>query len=123
MAVSRGVARRACERVFTRVCELGEAVPEGTPAAWFLADAARCVDLARELLAPHREQPAASLRWLGRASDLLRGVAELEGRVPDYAASWDGVDRLSVIVDGIVVTLDVDATEGADPVEPGDGEA
>lgn len=120
MPVSRGVARRACERVFAQVCELGEHVPPDTPAALYLADAARCVDLARELLAPRRSQVAPALRWLQRARALLNGVAELEGREPRRTLSADGVDRLSVVVEGIEVNLQHELqTEG----ERGDSDA
>ena len=120
MAVSRGVARRACERVFAQVCELGEQVPADTPAAGFLADAARCVDIARELLAPHRGRVDAAIRWLQRARALLRGVAELEGREPRRAVGATGVDRLSVVVEGITVNLEHELRAEA---ERGDGEA
>lgn len=118
MSVSRGVARRACDRVFAEVSELGGEVPGESPGALFLADAARCVDLARELLAPRRLQVEAALRWLQRARALLGAVAELEGREPERSVGAAGVDRLSVVIEGIEVNLEHELQAEAERGDP-----
>ena len=109
MAVSTAVAVRACERVFARLCELGRDVPAGTPAAEFLAAAAREIEAARDGLETATTGPeyADVLRRLGHAGGLLDGVAQASGATPP-----EGLDRLSVIVDGLKVTISTSEREG-----------
>ena len=103
MAVRNAVAMRACERVFARLCELGSGVDEGTPAAGFLAAAARRVDAARAHLSGPSVDVERALDQLTHAAGLLNDVSELSGR-----KSLSGLERLSVLVDGLRVTLQVD---------------
>ena len=103
MAVDGAIAMRACERVFARLCELGSGVDEGTPAAGFLAAAARRVDEARVCLSAGPAEVDRALAELTLAAELLADVAELSDLEP-----LSGLDRLSVLVDGLCVTLEVD---------------
>ncbi len=104
MAVTVGVAALACGQVFGKVCAMGREVPPETPAAGFLAAAARLVDEAAGML--HRSgEHVPTLRVaagrLARAEGLLRDVAVLHGHVGAAA-----LDRLAVVVQGLSVALD-----------------
>lgn len=104
MGVSTEIVAKACERVFARVCEIGRSVPPETPAAGFLAAAARNVDEAQARLTALRgpDEIDEVLAPLRRAGALLGDVQRMEDR------RIDGLERVSVIVDGICVTLEID---------------
>lgn len=107
MGVSTEVVVKACERVFARVCEVGRDVPPDTPAAGFLAAAARNVDEAQARLEVLRdpEEIGAVLVPLRRAGALLGDVQRMDHGPLESLGS---LDRISVIVDGICVTLEID---------------
>lgn len=107
MGLSNDVVARGCERVFARVCEVGRAVPAGTPAAAFLAAAARRIDQAQQRLGPEPDidDLHETVRLLSQAGSLLDDVARLsEERV-------EGLDRVCVIVDGLCVSLEMEQRE------------
>lgn len=99
MDTTTSVVRLACERAFVRVCGLGVGVQGGTPAAGFLAAAARRID---EAVGRLREPGGVerSRRPLEDARDLLDRVEQLAGREP-----LDGLTDLAVLIDGVCVTL------------------
>jgi hypothetical protein len=112
MGVSTDVVARACERVFVRVCDVGRAVPADTPAAAFLAAAARHVDEAQARLSglsglSGPEGLADVLAPLRKAGSLLGDVGQMS------QDEVEGLDSVSVIVDGICVTLQIDQREAA----------
>lgn len=111
MAVTVAVAALACGQLFGKVCALGRAVPPGTPAAGFLASAARLVDEAAGMLHRSGEHVPTLRVAAGRlsiAEGLLRDVAVLHGH-PASAA----LDRLTVVVQGLSIALDPSSAPAA----------
>ena len=113
MQVSANVAIRACEQAFARLCDLGRGVPEQTPAAGFLAAAARQIDAARAELTDGAEVTATIIVRLQAASAVLDDVALLSQLAP-----LDDVEEIAVLVDDLRVTLERRRDQGV-PLEDG----
>ncbi len=115
MAVTVGVAALACAQVFGKVCAMGRELPADTPAAGYLAAGARLVDEAAGML--HRSGEAVptlqvAARRLAAAEALLQDVAIMHSH-----AGAAGLHRLTMVVQGLSVSLDPQAAATGRPAQ------